>query len=112
LHAALSEAGLSSYEAAADAWCREVGAAFLEELAGEEELEAFCAALSLSSSGAVSGNGNGGGGGGGRSLASSSRQRLRAAILAGRDKVQEHSISSTLSKSPNAQQNFPSVRSW
>jgi hypothetical protein len=92
LHAALAKAGLSSYEAAADAWCREVGAAFLEELAGEEELEGFCAALSP----------------GGFPVAA--RQRLLAAIIAVRGGTQqEHS--SALAQ-PSNSPFFPSARSW
>lgn len=92
LHAALAKAGLSSYEAAADAWCKEAGAAFLEELAGEEELEGFCAEISP----------------GGLPVAA--RQRLLAAIIAVRGGTQqEHS--SALSQ-PSNSPFFPSVRSW
>eukprot|EP00425_Heterocapsa_triquetra_P002824 CAMPEP_0195056948 /NCGR_PEP_ID=MMETSP0448-20130528/5180_1 /TAXON_ID=66468 /ORGANISM="Heterocapsa triquestra, Strain CCMP 448" /LENGTH=127 /DNA_ID=CAMNT_0040086843 /DNA_START=73 /DNA_END=456 /DNA_ORIENTATION=- len=37
----LSRVGLSSYSAAAEAWCVRMGAAFLDELARDEELEAL-----------------------------------------------------------------------
>mmetsp|Transcript_124370 Transcript_124370/g.398297 ORF Transcript_124370/g.398297 Transcript_124370/m.398297 type:complete len:382 (+) Transcript_124370:161-1306(+) len=45
LRRALTEVGLASYIATAEAWCQEVGAAFLAEVA--EEHEAFCDDLGL-----------------------------------------------------------------
>jgi hypothetical protein len=45
LHKALRRAGLSSYAAVTDGWCRDMGAAFLEDLLGDEELEELSSTL-------------------------------------------------------------------
>ena len=41
----LSSVGLSSYETAAEAWCHQMGAAHLAELAEEDNLKSFGEAL-------------------------------------------------------------------
>jgi hypothetical protein len=45
LHTALRRAGLSSYAAVTDGWCRDMGAAILEDLLGDEELEELSSTL-------------------------------------------------------------------
>jgi len=45
LRRALTEAGLSSYVAATEAWCRDAGAAFLTEV--QEEIDTICSELRL-----------------------------------------------------------------